>query len=323
MTEVGAKRPLVAIVVVGYNDVGVVCECLRSLQQLDYRPTQVIYVDNDSADGSLEAVRAGFPEVTAVASGGNLGYCGGNNVGISRALDLGAAFVLILNPDTVVCNPTFVTDLVDYMTAHPKVGKVGPKVYLRRFGVVQNTILTWPTITGSFLSVLGNLLPWNRIPQSESVRVPTLVQSLNGCCLLVRTEALRDVGPYDESFWGYVDELDWDWQAEQAGWQRHYLPVESIVHMQKAEGYDFASRTNYYIKRNTARWYAKAGKWFSMSAWMAITLVIAVIRAAGAPLLGRSPLEYFHFVGKLSIGYAEVVSDLINGKLRRSRSLAL
>lgn len=323
MNDNGTPERLVAIVVVGYNNKDIVSDCLRSLRQLEYHPTLCIYVDNDSQDASLDAVRRDIPEAIAVHSGANLGYCGGNNVGITRALEAGAAFVLILNPDTIVCNAHFVSELVDYMVAHPEVGKVGPKVYLREYGVVQNTILSWPTIAESFFSVLGKLVPGQRTPQSEALAVAAEVPSLNGCCLLVRAEALRSVGLYDARFWGYMDEVDWDWQAEQAGWKRHYVPVESIIHLQKADGYDFASRTNYYLKRNTALWFAKTGKWASMSAWMAITLSIAVIRATFAPLLGRSPLRFFRFACALASGYAKVISELVRGRLRQHRERTL
>ena len=95
----GHDRPLVAIVVVGYNDKLVVSECLESLKHLDYRPLVVIYVDNASTDASLEHIQITFPAVVAIPSGGNLGYCGGNNVGIVRAVDAGAKFILILNPE--------------------------------------------------------------------------------------------------------------------------------------------------------------------------------------------------------------------------------
>ena len=97
-----------AIVVVGYNEKGIASDCLRSLESVDYVPRKVIYVDNDSPDGSLEHVQVSFPNVLAIPSGGNLGYCGGNNVGIAGALEIGADFILILNPDTVVCNPGFI-----------------------------------------------------------------------------------------------------------------------------------------------------------------------------------------------------------------------
>lgn len=311
------ERPLVSIVVVGYNDKAVTSECLRSLESLDYRPLNVIYVDNDSPDGSLEHVRAVFPNVIAMPSGGNLGYCGGNNVGIALALDGGAEFVLILNPDTIVCNPSFIATLIDYMLANPTVGKVGPLVYLRKYGVVQNTILGWPSIAGSLFSVLDKLVPAKQLPKSQSVTTPTEVPSLNGCCLLIRADALRDVGLYDAAFWCYMDEVDWDWQAEQAGWKRHYVPVESIVHLQKESGYDFASRANYFMKRNTAIWYAKTGKWLSLAAWIGITLSIAVARALFAPLLGRSPLKYARFTFQLATAYAVVVIDAVRGKFAR------
>lgn len=310
-------RPSVAIVVVGYNESAIVSDCLRSLRTIDYAPLSVIYVDNDSPDGSLEHVRTRFPEVTAIPSGGNLGYCGGNNVGIARALGEGAEFVLILNPDTVVCNPGFVATLVDYMLAHPAVGKTGPKVYLRQSGTVQNTILEWPSIVRSVRSILRTLLRREGGPKSAAVTVPTDVESLNGCCLFVRADALRDVGLYDAAFWGYVDEVDWDWKAARAGWQRHYVPVESIIHLQKVTGYDFASRANHYLKRNTALWYAKTGKWVSMTVWMMVTLAIAAARALFSPLLGRSPGPYFRFLGTLAAAYARVVSDLASGRLRR------
>lgn len=316
MSELVSSKPLVAIVVVGHNELKIVRDCLESLRRLDYRPTLAIYIDNASTDGTIDRVRADFPEVIAMPSGGNLGYCGGNNVGIAHALESGAAYVLILNPDTVVCNPAFITELVAYMAAHPEVGKVGPKVFLRDLGVVQNTILEWPSIAESFMSVLGKLVTAERVPRSEQVTAPTEVPSLNGCCLLVRADALRDVGLYDADFWCYADEVDWDWQAERAGWKRHYVPVESIVHLQKIGGYDFAGRANFYMKRNIAIWYAKNGRWISLFAWIAITLVIAVVRALGAPLFGRSALSHFRFVGKLAGAYSSVVSDLIRGKWR-------
>jgi N-acetylglucosaminyl-diphospho-decaprenol L-rhamnosyltransferase len=318
MAAAGHDRPLVAIVVVGYNDKRIVSECLESLKKLDYRPMLVIYVDNASPDASLEHIQIAFPAVVAIPSGGNLGYCGGNNVGIVRAMESGAKFVLILNPDTVVCNRDFVSELVDYMNLHPDVGKVGPKVYLRQYGNVQNTILNWPSITGSFCSVLATVCGLGKIPKSATVKLPMEVPSLNGCCLLVRVEAIRAVGGYDPTFWCYMDEVDWDWQAERAGWKRHYVPIESIIHLQKESGYDFASQANYYIKRNTALWYAKTGNYISMIAWMVITLAIAVCRAISAPLFCRSPAKYAAFVSKLGKAYAEVTTRLFGGSLRES-----
>lgn len=318
----GGVGPLVSIVVVGYNDKSIATECLESLNTLDYRPLLVIYVDNDSRDGSLEHIGKTFPDVVAIASGANLGYCGGNNVGIKRALEAGAEYVLILNPDTVVCNRGFVTELVHYLQLHPEVGKVGPKVYLRQYGTVQNTILGWPSLLGSFVSYTRLLSGIIRSPKSVEVMVPTEVPSLNGCCLLVRKDAILEVGLYDSTFWCYMDEVDWDWQAQRAGWMRHYVPIESIIHLQKVTGYDFASRANFYMKRNTALWYAKTGKYVSMLFWMAITLLVAIGRTALSPFVRRSPTKYAAFVGKLALAYAEVMKNLLCGTLSGSHQSA-
>jgi GT2 family glycosyltransferase len=313
--------PLVAIVLVGHGERSVTSDCIESLKRLDYRPVLCIYVDNDSPDSALEHIQGLFPQVIAISGGGNLGYCGGNNLGITRAIEAGAEFILILNPDTVVCNPGFVSKLVSYMQSHPEVGKVGPKVFLRRYGNIQNTILTWPTVCGSALSFIADVLGTKRTVRSEEVQIPTEVVSLNGCCLLVRAQAFKTVGLYDAGLWGYMDEVDWDWQAEQAGWKRHYVPIESIIHLQKETGYDFASRANFYMKRNTALWYAKTGKYISMITWMATTLVIAVGRAISAPFLRRPPARYVSFAFKLGGAYVDVIKRLCDGTLRAASGL--
>lgn len=305
----------VVAVIVGYNTRHLLGGCLDSLRRVHHRPFRAIYVDNASTDGSLDFVRTEFPEVEAIAAEGNIGYCGGNNIGIARALECGASSVLILNADTVTCNPDFVGTLAAYLRDHPRVAKVGPKVWLRQKGETQNTILGWPSVLGSALSILG-LAPSSPLTKSALATVPVAVPSLNGCCLLVRADALRDVGLYDARFWGYVDEVDWDWQAERNGWERHYVPIESILHFQGAGPYDFTSLANHYIKRNTAIWYAKTGRPVSMFAWMAITMTIALARTITAPFYGHSPKQYASFAGKLATSYRDVFSDWMAGRFR-------
>ena len=316
MTNQPPRRPTVYVVIVGYNEKHLIEACFQSFRQVDYTPLRIVYVDNASTDGSLPWAKAEFPDVISMSSGGNLGYCGGNNAGIRKALEDGADFVLILNPDTVVCNPAFIGTLVDYMLARPSVGKVGPMVWLRNKGDVQNTILDWPSLFGSASSYVATALGRTPPRKSEAAKEPVRVPSLNGCCLLVRKEAILDVGLYDEGFWCYMDEVDWDWQAERKGWERHYVPVESILHLQKISGYDFTSRANHLMKRNTAIWYAKTGRSVSMFAWMAITMAIALARTITAPFCGRSMKQYASFVGKLATSYRGVCSDWAAGRYR-------
>jgi GT2 family glycosyltransferase len=310
-----AASALVAVVIVGHNEKHLVASCLSSWQGVQYEPLQLIYVDNESADGTLEFVRSQFPRVKAIHSGGNLGYCGGNNVGIRLALEAGAEFILILNPDTTVYDGSFVRSLVEYLCAHPRVGKVGPRVFLREPGEVQNTVLSWPSIGGSVIARLGSK------DGSAGMRDAGEVAVLNGCCVLIRAAAIREVGLYDEEYWCYGDEAEWDWRAEQAGWSRHFVPVDSIIHHQKIAGYDFSSRSNYLMKRNTALWFLNSGKPLALVSWIAVTTIIALGRIIAAPLRGQSLQKYSQFAIKLVRAYAEILWRLITGKKRSMESL--
>ncbi len=307
--DTGPQR-LVAAVIVGYNTRHFLPACLETLLAIEHPRLMVIYVDNQSTDGSLELVRRSFPSVMAIDSGGNLGYCGGNNVGIKHALDAGAEFILIQNPDTSVYNAGYIAKMIAYLDEHPAVGAVGPLVYLREPGQIQNTILNWPSISGSIDSVLSGTRIDGVGGRSAATRIATAVPVLNGCCFLVRSRTLREVGLYDPEFWCYVDEVDWNWRAEQRGWKRHFLPIESIVHHQKKDGYERGSRTEFLMKRNTALWFLKAGRIGSMLAWMTITLAAAALRGAAATLRGRPLSPPLVYLGRLVGAYAAVLRKL-------------
>jgi hypothetical protein len=102
----------VGIVVLNWNGAEDTVRCLASLRRLTYPDYQVLVVDNGSTDDSVARIRQAFPEVEILETGANLGYSGGNNVGIARALEQGAAYVLVLNNDTRV-EPGFLTELVE------------------------------------------------------------------------------------------------------------------------------------------------------------------------------------------------------------------
>ncbi|MEP6985279.1 MAG: glycosyltransferase family 2 protein, partial [Chloroflexota bacterium] len=103
-------QPAVSIIVLNYNGRQDTMACLRSLEHLTYSRASTILVDNASSDGTAEAVRLAYPNVTVMETGANLGFTGGNNVAIKYALDHGADYVLLLNNDTIVAP--------DWLAAH-------------------------------------------------------------------------------------------------------------------------------------------------------------------------------------------------------------
>ena len=118
-----------AIILVNWNSYALTAQCIRSLQQMSYpESATVILVDNHSADGSGEALKNEFPHIIYIQANDNLGFTGGNNVGIAYAIQEKFDYTLLLNNDTTV-DPDFLAPMVPYMETHPETGAVQPLIY--------------------------------------------------------------------------------------------------------------------------------------------------------------------------------------------------
>jgi N-acetylglucosaminyl-diphospho-decaprenol L-rhamnosyltransferase len=192
---------------------------------------EIIVVDNASTDGSVEMVRAEFPDARLMVNAINRGYTGGNNDGIAAAT---GRHVLILNPDTEIVGDALAA-LVQYADAHPEVGVIGPQL-LNPDGSVQSSRRRFPTLmTGLFESTwLQSLTPPSVLhgyfvkdrSDTETQKVDWVV----GACLLVRREVIAQVGALDEGFFMYSEEIDWCRRIKQAGWKVVYLPAAQVIH---------------------------------------------------------------------------------------------
>ncbi len=124
--------PPVSIIVVNWNNAADTIACVRSCNLLQYDRYDILVVDNGSTDGSIALLRGAFsdsPRVTVMDARANLGFAGGNNLAIQRALDGGASFVWLLNNDTEV-EARSLGALVDAALRHPECGMIGSKIYL-------------------------------------------------------------------------------------------------------------------------------------------------------------------------------------------------
>lgn len=301
-----AHRPLVYVVVLNYRMCGQVIACLRSLLQLNYADVRIVVVDNNSNDGIGEIVGREFSAVTVIQTGANLGYTGGNNAGIRYALGNGAEYVVIINPDTVVVNPRFVDEMVDYVESHPEVGIAGPRVFLREEGNVQNTVLFAP-------GLWRNALNWFRYrvdPKSLEFSGNEVIEAevLNGVCLLVRAECLRQTGLFDETIFMYIEDADMDYRARQQGWQVKYLPIDSVIHRQRREGYQMTGLASFLLRRNSVYYLCKVGK--RLDAWGYATLSLLLLFVRGVLTLNKPGFgEYLQFIGRLAAAYRVILFD--------------
>jgi len=240
------------IVIVSWNVRELLAACLESVTASfaashTLLSAEIVVVDNASMDDSADMVRARFsqaqcPAVRLIASERNLGFAGGNNLGL-RAWGLDSPpsplhsprHVLLLNPDTVVRGEALST-LVRFMDATPKAGVCGARL-LHGDGSFQHSAFGFPGLWQMALDapgVPGRLLD-SRLNGRYSRKLyagarPFEVDHPLGASFLVRADAIRQVGLMDEGFHMYCEEIDWAWRIKKAGWRAYCVPQAEIVH---------------------------------------------------------------------------------------------
>jgi N-acetylglucosaminyl-diphospho-decaprenol L-rhamnosyltransferase len=248
-----------AIIIVNYNTRDLLRDCLRSLEQGAARcETTVWVVDNASPDGSAAMVRAEFPGVRLIASPRNGGFAYANNLALRELLaegepatanssgdsparsSLSHDYVLLLNPDTVT-PPGSLDALVDYMEAHPDVGACGPKLLLADGTLDLACRRSFPTPEVSFYRMVGLSRLFPRSPRFGRYNmtyldpdVETEVDSVVGACMLVRGSVVREIGPLDEAYFMYGEDLDWAYRIKEFGWRIVYVPRATVHHYKRA-----------------------------------------------------------------------------------------
>jgi GT2 family glycosyltransferase len=211
-----------SIIIVSWNTSGLLRQCLDSVYETNCRFSfEVIVVDNGSSDDSVSMIEKCFPSVILLKNRQNLGFACANNKGL--ALGRGRYFML-LNSDTIVL-PGAVDALVEAADRNPEVGVIGPKL-LNMNGTLQES---W----SSFPSFLSELIGRNFRIRRPVADVPNMydVDWIMGACMLVRSEAIRDVGKMDEDYFFYSEETDWCFRIKKKNWKVWYLASAEIYHV--------------------------------------------------------------------------------------------
>ena len=212
----------VAIAIVTMDTREDVLACLASLTT--ERDTEIAVLDNASTDGTVEAIRAAYPDVRVIAQEHRAGF-GANNNTLIRATT--APYIYLLNPDTV-SEPGSVRRLADVLDRERRAAAVGPRVVFGD-GRVQDTAWRFP----SPLTCLRAAVTLGRggITQSTSA-TPRVVEWAMACALMVRRSALDEVGLFDEGFFMYSEETDLERRLADAGWEVRFTPAVTVVHHQ-------------------------------------------------------------------------------------------
>jgi GT2 family glycosyltransferase len=214
----------ISIVIVSYNVCQLLDECLQSVERaLDGIDGDIYVVDNCSSDGTVETLRPRHPQVHFIANTDNVGFSRANNQAIRQS---DSEYVLLLNPDTVVYEPT-IKGCLDFMDQHPEAGGAGVRMLTREGTPAPESRRAVPTPYVSFLKMMGftkryymSHLPWDQ---------PSQIEVISGAYCLLRRKALDQVGLLDEDFFMYGEDIDLSYRLLKGGWQNWYLPFD-IIH---------------------------------------------------------------------------------------------
>ncbi|MBC7228627.1 MAG: glycosyltransferase family 2 protein [Thermoflexales bacterium] len=233
------------IVIVNYNTRDLLRACLRTVYASRGDFTfEVCVVDNGSTDGSGEMLEAEFPQVRRILNPDNRGYPAANNQGL-RLLGFpdGAdapRYALLLNPDTEL-PPDALAKMLAFLDAHPEAGVAGPKLVRQDGSLDLACRRSFPSPEVSFyrFSGLARLFPRSRrfgrynltyLDPDEMAEVDAVV----GAFMMLRREAIAQVGLLDEGFFMYGEDLDWCYRIKAAGWKVYYNPEVTVLHIKRA-----------------------------------------------------------------------------------------
>jgi N-acetylglucosaminyl-diphospho-decaprenol L-rhamnosyltransferase len=222
-----------SVLIVSWNTRELLRQCLSEiLKETAGIQAEIFLVDNASADGSAEMVRADFPNVHLIANDTNRGFAAANNQALAKST---GEFILLLNPDTEV-KPGAIKTLIDFAKAHPKAGIVAPQL-LNSDDTIQRSCREFPTFAGMLFELMGlsrlfpndkrfgayKMLDFNHTTERE-------VDQPEGACLLLPRQVIEKVGSLDEGYFMLFEEVDWCYRIKQAGWQIWFTPAAQVVH---------------------------------------------------------------------------------------------
>jgi GT2 family glycosyltransferase len=239
--------PSLSVLIVNYNGGQAILDCIASVLRHSVPNSEIVVVDNASADGSADAIAARFPEVRLIRSGRNLGFGGGNNL---AARDARGKHLVFLNPDTTV-EAGWAENLVAPLEEGDSIGLTTAKILLMDPQDRINTCGNAVHVTGLTMC-RGMGAPREAFPRREEV------PAVSGAAFAMPADLFRRLGGFDEVFFLYMEDTDLSWRARLAGWRCVYEPA-SIVHHDyslriSSQKIFFQERNRYLMLVKTLRW---------------------------------------------------------------------
>lgn len=241
------KEPLVYIILVNYNGADDTVACLNSLRKIDYKNKKIIIIDNASTDNSLDVLYSFLnDDVLLFGLNENIGFAGGNNVGIKYAMGHKADYVLLLNNDTEV-EPDFLTHLVVKAEESPSIGVVGGRI-----NYFSEKEKVW--FLGGKINKFSGKTRHLFLNKTNKQKLPITAfdtEYITGCMMLVRADVIKIVGTMKEDYFLYYEETDWCAKINKAGYRLVIEPKSIIYHKISSSTKKISNIVSYYYDRNS------------------------------------------------------------------------
>ncbi|MCA9733931.1 MAG: glycosyltransferase family 2 protein [Deferribacteres bacterium] len=272
-----SHNPLVYCVVLNLNGLSVIEDALESILQMTYANFRILVVDNGSSDGSPIFIRERFPNIELMENEQNLGFGGGNNVGMEYALSKGAEWIFLLNNDIVV-DKNLLSELIDVGIKEETTGALGAKIYY-----FDEPDKIW--FAGGNVNFFTGLTTHRQIRKVDTNTNDAVQDSdyITGCALLLRVSVLKEVGLFDEVFFpSYVEDADLSMRIRQAGYKLRYVPKAKLWH--KVSSFSGGGLTPLKTELRTAhsliffRRYARWYHWLSMPLFIFLGSMVFIFR---------------------------------------------
>ncbi len=249
----------VFVVILNFNGFEDTIACVKSLQKMEKNETlEIVVIDNASNNESVEEINKALSGIVFLRNKENLGFSGGCNVGMRYAMDNGADFIMLLNNDTLV-DKNLLDNLLNTFGQSENIGGVVPKIYFAK-GHEFHKDKYKKNELGKVIWYAGGKMDWkNLIGENIGVDqvdhgqfdVEAETELATGCCFLIKTEALKKVGVFDERYYLYYEDADLTQRMKKAGMRVVYNPKGIVWHLNAGSGGGSGSTLqDYYITRN-------------------------------------------------------------------------
>jgi GT2 family glycosyltransferase len=236
------KYPLVSVITVNYNQSNITMDLLKTLKQCSWPNIEIIVIDNASPADHPQRIRDAFPSVTLIKSRKNLGFAGGNNLGIRASK---GDYLLFLNNDTEV-PPGFIKPMVDLFEKNKSIGMVSPKIKLWR----TPSIIQYAGISRMNPFTVRNYGKGYYKKDGPEFDHLSETGSVHGAAMMVPRRVIREAGMMSELYFLYYEEHDWAEKIRKAGYKIYYQPASTVLHKESVTTGKESPLKTYYMTRN-------------------------------------------------------------------------